>query len=320
MCRCWLKLAVAATGKARISMKSLEFGFLQEPLKGNFLGVSFEPVDDYTEKLSILKTITNIDGFYYPPEVARYTTDTTIENIKEKIEKSEKPALVYPLFSSHTLSIQHPVSSSNEPCSDAALIIYLMAYIFGTRLQPSEWKFDGRIPFKSNKEFAIHDSTCLHFLENVYRWWRNLKEQQRRKFVNILYVYTRAKSLQWDWDVFIHQYMVFDALYKLHVELQPYKTANNHKARFNILCGEYSVFDDQLITRIYNARNNLFHEAMWIGDSTIGFGSPDSDAYLLPQYLASLNSQIICGITGYKNQYTRTAWWSRQMLLFDRMT
>lgn len=301
-------------------MELREFGFLQKPLKGKFLGISFAPLDDHAERLEALKKDSNVDGFYYPPQIAKYTVDPFTNNIKEKIEQTNKPASVYFLPSSHTIRIESPVSTDEEPCADEALIVYLLAYVYGTRLQPSKWKFDGRVPVSPMNRIYISDDTCLHFLEYVYCWWRNLAESQRTKFVNILYVYTRANTLEWDWDAFLHQYMVFDALYNLHLEFNPRLKKLNitHKMRFEILCDAYSVFNEELVNRIYDARNNLFHEAMWV-QSTIGFGSPDGDAYQLPRYLAELNAQIICGITGYKNKYTRYPWWTWQTLEFDKM-
>jgi hypothetical protein len=117
----------------------------------------------------------------------------------------------------------------------------------------------------------------------------------------------------------LHQYLVFDALYNFHLEFKPYlnELKPSHKMRFNILCDAYSIFDEKLVGRIYKARNDLFHEAMWVG-ATIGFTS-EKDSHELPHYLATLNAKIICGITGYKNQYSRTPWWSWQRQDFDQI-
>jgi hypothetical protein len=295
-----------------------EFGFLIKPLEGELSGVLISPLLDHSSRLEALNKSSNRDGFYYPPQMASYKVDLLTNSLKDKIERSDRPASLYFLPSSHKISIQNPICKDGEKGTDEALIVFLLAYLYGTRLMPSKWKFDGRVPIKSVNNISISDTTTLHFLEHVYSWWKKLTESQRIKFVNILYVFSRASSLEWDWDAFLHQYMVFDALYNFHLEFQPSNKAKDHKSRFNILCHEYSVFNDDLINRIYNARNNLFHEAMWV-ESTIGFGSPDRDAYQLPRYLSSLNSQIICGITGYQNQYTRTAWWTMQMLGFDKM-
>lgn len=266
-----------------------EFGFLIKPLKGEFSGVSISPLIDHADILKAIQNSSNRDGFYYPPQIASYNVDLVTDELKEKIERSEKPASVFFLPSSHQISIQNPTCMDGEKGTYEALIVFLLAYIYGTRLMPSQWKFDGRVPIKPVNNIYITDSTTFHFLEHVYIWWKTLSENQRIKFVNILYVFNRARSLEWDWDAFLHQYMVFDALYNFHLEFKPNKKAKDHKGRFNILCNEYSVFNKDLVKQIYTTRNNLLHEAMWV-DSTIGFGSPNREAYQLPYHLARLNA------------------------------
>lgn len=295
-----------------------EFGFLQHPLKGNFAGISITPLPDHSENLDWLQKNSNKDGYFYPPQIATYSVDPFTNKTKEKIKQSEKPATVYNLPPSHQININNPVAKQSEQFTDEVLIIYLLAYLHGTRLQPSEWKFEGRVPIKSVHNIFISDDTCLHFLEHTYTWWRALTEHQRTKFVNLLYVYTRATSLEWNWDAFVHQYMVFDALYNFHLEFKPRIKASNHKERFSILCSEYTVFNEDYVEKIYDARNNLFHEAMWVGGSTIGYGSPDNNAHQLPHHLARLNARIICSITGYKNEYTSSIWWSMGTFLFNK--
>lgn len=303
-----------------MTLENNEFGFLINPLKGEFLGVTIEPLSDHSNRLASVQKASNKDGFYYPPQIATYNLDQVTNKRKEKIEQTDRPASLFFLPPSHQISIQNPICKDCEKGTDEALIIYLIAYIYGTRLQPSKWKFDGRVPIKSANNIYITDATSLHFMEHVYTWWKTLIESQRIKFVNILYVFNRARSLEWDWDAFLHQYMVFDALYNFHLEFKPYlkELKPTHKMRFNILCDAYSVFNKELVNRIYNARNNLFHEAMWV-ESTIGFGSPDRDAYQLPFHLARLNAQLICGITGYKNKYICQPWWVFGTFEFDKM-
>ena len=86
-------------------MELREFGFLQKPLKGKFLGISFAPLDEHAERLEALKKDSNVDGFYYPPQIAKYTVDPFTNNTKEKIEQTNRPASVYFLPSSHTIIV-----------------------------------------------------------------------------------------------------------------------------------------------------------------------------------------------------------------------
>lgn len=125
-----------------------------------------------------------------------------------------------------------------------------------------------------------------------------------------MYVLTRAKSLEWDWDAFAHQYMVFDALYKLHTKLTHSGANVPHQKRFEVLLSAYGVpTNDTLVERIYEARNELFHEAMWV-DSAFCYGSSDANAFYLPHHLGRLNSRLICGISGYRNEYAGSVWWT----------
>ena len=296
-----------------------EFGFLINPLQGEFLGITITPLHDHANRLEAIQKDSNRDGFYYPPQIATYNVDLKTNKRKNKVAHSERPASLFFLPSSHQITIQNPICKDGEKGTDEALIVFLLAYIHGTRLMPTQWKFDGRVPIKSVNNIYITGSTTFHFLEHVYTWWKALSENQRIKFVNILYVFNRARSLEWEWDAFLHQYIVFDALYDLHHEFNPPSQRPKLKERFNILCEEYSVFNEDLVNRIYSTRNDLFHEGMWV-DSTIGFGSPDKEAYQLPYHLARLNAQLICGITGYKNQYTRLPWWVMGTLEFDKLS
>lgn len=298
-------------------MIECDFGFLASPIKGDFLDVSITPRPNHSEILDALKEVSHRDGFYYPPKTALYEVDFLSKDLKDKIERSERPASMFFMPPSHHLSIQNPICASGDKGTDTTLLIFLLAYLYGTRLMPSNWKFDGRVPIESVNNIYITTATTFDFLEQVYTWWKNLSKSLRVKFVNILYVFNRARSLEWEWDSFIHQYMVFDALYNFHLELQPNMAAKGHKDRFRVLCNAYSVFNEDSVERIYTARNNLVHEAMWVG-STIGFGSADVDAYQLPFHLARLNTRIIAGISGYQNQYIRSPWWYMGTFSFDK--
>lgn len=296
-----------------------QFGFLKNPIKGSFSGVEIAPLPDHAERLEWFNEESNRDGFLYPPQVATYEFNLKTHKQERQIERSERPAPVFHLPESHDLIIDNPVGVVGSPFADDALIIHLLAFVYGTRLQVSDFRFEGRIPNESTHNIYITDETCLDFIEKVYGWWQGLGNEERKIFINILYVLTRAKSLEWDWDAFAHQYMVFDALYKLHTKLSPSKSIVSHRQRFNVLLSTYGAADnDALIKRICQARNQLFHEAMWV-NSTICHGTDDTDAFHLPHHLGRLNSRLICGISGYRNNYASSTWWTMGRFLFDKM-
>jgi len=82
----------------------------------------------------------NKDGFLYPPEIATWTCDPLTGKAVEKVQRSARPAAVYSLPSSHTLMLTAPLDASTSTSSDDVLIIYLLSYLYGTRLQPSSWR------------------------------------------------------------------------------------------------------------------------------------------------------------------------------------
>lgn len=293
-----------------------QFGFLKNPIRGSFSGVVLAPLPDHAERLEWFEEKSNRDGFFYPPQMATYELDLKTHEKNRKIERSERPASVFHLPESHDLVIGNPLGVAGSPFADDALIIHLLAFVYGTRLQVSGWRFEGRIPNKSTNNIYVTDDACLDFLEHVYGWWRALENEEKRIFINILYVLTRAKSLEWDWDAFAHQYMVFDALYKLHTKLYPSREKVTHRKRFDVLLSAYGVpANDVLVDRMHIARNQLFHEAMWV-DSAICYGSGDADAFYLPHHLGRLNSRLICGISGYRNEYAGSVWWAMGCFLF----
>ena len=111
----------------------MEFGFLQIPLEGSFSGVDITPLPDHKDRLAWLNQHSNKDGFFYPPQVCTYETDLVTHKPRKKVEKTNRPASVYHLPASHQLLIDAPISPLGNSFADDALIIYLLAFVYGTR-------------------------------------------------------------------------------------------------------------------------------------------------------------------------------------------
>jgi hypothetical protein len=301
-----------------------EFGFLVEPISGNFAGGKIAPLDDHAERTRWLEESSNRDGFFYPPEEVLYEFDAVTLERKDKIARSGRPALLYPLPASHRLCLTSPLDATKGVASDDALIIHLLAYLYGRRLQFADWKFDGRVPVRALGGIYVRPETSLDFLGHTYEWWKSNTRDIRKRLIHILYVFTRARSLEWEWDAFIHQYIVFDGLYRLHRILDPATTKKDvpHKERIEFMLKAYGIPsppNSNLVQRLCEVRNDLFHEAAWDGE-TICFGNVDSDAFSLPHHLARLNSRLICGIVNYKNEYSMSGWWAMGSFSFSRAT
>jgi hypothetical protein len=294
-----------------------EFGFLPHPISAEFDGCRITPLATHSETLTELEKFSNIDGYLYPPTICKYELDLATLEPRRKIDRTERPASVFDLPSSHTIEI----NKSDPNANDEALLINLLAFAYGTRLQFKEWRIDGRVPLKSTSPYNIADSTAIHFVGHAYEWWRRQNSDIQINLINVLYVLARARTLEWDWDAFIHQYLIFDSIYKLHTKLHPksqYAKNPKHKDRFKFLTDNYGIATNQeIVNKIHEARNDLFHEAMWVG-STIGFGSQNNDARQYPYHLNRLNSKLLCHILCYGNEYSRLGWWFMGASVFDK--
>ena len=304
------------------------FGLLPEPFSMSVAAIRIEPLPDYGERSAWYKANSNADGFFYPPQMALYTRKSDSAKAR-KLPRTTRPAGVYKLPASHAMEISAPIEQ-NQPYSDANFLIQILGFIFGTRLQCEEWRLDGRVPTKSVLNVFIENATRAHFVEHMYLWWRTLTPDLRTRVVNLFYAFNRASAAEMDWDAFHQQYMVFDGLFCFHTCLKlalervstPVLKRDSkklpHEKRFDIMCSAYGIqTNKRIVTLIYIARNNLFHEAMWAG-GMVGYGTTEPGASQYSRNLARLNARLLCAIAGYKNAYTASVWWAMGGFLFDR--
>lgn len=290
-----------------------EFGTLLVPFRASFGGVSIEPLEKHAQIAGNILAVTNKDGYFYPPTAETWDANPKTGKLKKRIPNTSRPASIYHLPASHVIKIDTS-ESTDFRFEDAGLFVHLLAFIFETRLQFSEWRFDGRVQFKAHHNMAFSEGVPEHFLECVYLKWQKWSEENRKRFVNILYVHTRSKSLEWEWDAFMWQYTTFDALYKLYSGLTG-KTAESHPKRFNLLCDAFGIrYEKDLINEICNARRLLVHEAMWV-EATIGHAS---NGGRLQSCLERFNERLICAIGGYENEFVRFIWSTMGPKIFDK--
>jgi hypothetical protein len=284
------------------------FGFLDYPHTLEFNGGRIEPVPDYNDGFEYIMKFGNRDGYIYPPMIKSVELDpSTMEPLCD-IPNSEKPAPLFSLPASHSLTIESPPAMDNLRYGDAGLLVHLIAFFFGTRLQFSDWRFDGKIPTKRMNSFLHASDVPSSFVSHVYQQWKNLSDELKTRYVNILYMHGKVKSCEWEWDAFIYQYMVFDAIYKFYV-LSGNQEIHGHKNRLKGLCKHFEVpYDNNQIDLIYELRNEFFHEALWEG-ATPGLSLKPSTSFYTVKWLDRLNSRLIVAITGYRNDYTRSGWW-----------
>ena len=291
-----------------------KFGFLVIQEEIAFAGGMVSPVSNLAELVLEIKRMTNPDGYLYPPiqqtwrEKLAFTPEGIQRSEKELVEGSRREALLFTLPTSHIISVYAPFPNEDFRDSDGAFLLYVLAYLYGTRLQFEGWFFDMRIPItRKTIDFVLSPQTTSAFLSSAYSTWKGWAASTRFQFTNVLYMNSRSPSYEWPWERFAIDYMVFDGLYKAAKELGRVETCT-HRQRLDDMCVKFGVprnlpeFD-----RIYRLRNELFHETLWAG------GQPgkhaEEAAFYSALYLRRMNLRLIASMLGYKTEYIGTPWW-----------
>lgn len=298
------------------------FGFLNHPDIIEFDGGKIIPTDSFRQGLEFINKFINQDGNFYPGLTRQYT-QTLESDQKEFVPNSERPALVFQLPASHSIYIERPLNERNVRYEDAGLLIHLIGFLFETRLQFSDWRFDGKVPIKCKKYFSFSADVPSIFLSHVYQKWKTLDSKLRILYINILFMHGKAKSCDWQWDEFLYRYMVFDAIYNFATEgkkavkiMQNGKSISvTHKLRFKYLCDNFGIHYDneEQFEEIYDLRNDLFHEGLWDGWMP-GLSLHNSNyPYRILKKLERHNSRLIVAISDYK----QSSFWCFGLEPFD---
>lgn len=280
-----------------------EFGFLREPVTLEFDGGRIYPLANYDEiKKRVLEEI-NEDGYLYPP------TGVTLRKTEgdsewREVGGSQRPLKLYVIPSTHRIEINDPIDRDVR-LNDMGFIMFALAYLYGCRLQFHDWTIDGRIPIKRDTHgVGLNKTIAERFISVAHNTWKKSEKEKRNRLTNILYMHSKAPAYEWDWESFVVEYMVLDAIWKNTPT--PRKTIL-HSQRINELCEKFGLAkDEQLAAQIVNRRNDLFHEALWDGQQP-GY-SEEQEGYSDLQCLRGLNQRLIPALLGWKGKYISTPW------------
>ncbi len=233
----------------------IRFGYLPQQWMIDFQYGKISPFPDFDTIAKEVQKRLHKDGHFYPP----------IAN--PPIPKIRRPAHLYRLPASHELCISLPSPEANIREGSAGFIIHLLAFLFRTRLQFADWFLDGRIPVDVTGTSAlVHNALQAgNILSRAYSVWLTWAATQQRRFTNILYMYSRISTYEWDWEQFMLEYMILDACWKMAENLCRFKRVP-HAERVSVLCKELSIEPKQLgidVKAMTDLRNDLFHEVMW---------------------------------------------------------
>ncbi len=285
-----------------------KFGFLNIEESFEFEGGKVDVSGEFEEGREWVYERENLDGFIYPPQVKKVKLDPVTLVEIEDIPKTTRPALMYKLPNSHSISLE------SELENDASFIVNLLGYLYGTRLQFSDLWFDGRVPIKPTHNISVRKPVAEEFLSKSYSIYKLWNAENRKWFTNALIMHSRAPSYEWDWERFSMEYMVFDGLYRLISEIYGVH-AKSHKDRFRLVFDQFGIsFNDDLVEQIYGLRNGLFHQALWDGrQPCTGRGG-----FHFQCHLSRINNRVIPALLGFNNEYVHSPWWSIGCGRFDR--
>lgn len=294
------------------------FGFLPCDWRFDFDGGSISPIPEIYKVRKQVERYRNEDGFMYPPATYRVELEFRTDKILRKIPKTRRPAHLHPVPPSHKLCLDHPSTVEELRNGPGALIIHLLAYLFGIRLQFHDWWFDSRVPIELGQSHHSYPSKNVaeHFLSHCYNVWQSWPREHQRRITTLLAMHSRVPGYEWDWERFTIEYMVFDGLWKL-ARIRGVVPDCPHRERINLSCQTFSMaLDKNLAYRISSLRNDLFHETLW--DKSLPCTAVSEGAFLQVNNLRHLNQRIIPALLGYQNSYVRSPWWSLSSFVFDK--
>ncbi len=289
-------------------MLQTRFGLLLTPIRLAAPGLEIAPLPDFESVAARFKSDTNKDGYFYPSSIETVTLpDWPDETRREPVPGTKRPAHLFFLPDSHQLTIVDPLSA--DPIrDDAAFIVHLLGYLYGTRLQVSGWQFDGRIPvLQSTHHVWVGRRSFERFVPRAYQEWRANSPERRLKLNNILYMHTKAPSYEWPWERFLIEYLVTDAIYDYAIAAL-IATPVRHEERIRELCGRLGIWcpANAPVAEIVAIRNSLFHQALWEGERP-GY-KITADTYYKVFELRALNQRLIAALLGGLTTYTTREW------------
>lgn len=296
-----------------------KIGYL--PYKGplQFSHGGIYPLDSFDNASEYVQKKANEDGFYYPPIVQTYRQsheiiDGNLETFEHVVPNTKRPAHLFRMPASHEIQIIKPADLNAPRKGDGLFITYLVAFIFGVRLQFHDWWFDGRVPINCQQDFHMSPSATENFIDKAYGIWRNCSDPEKNLLTNLLYMQTKVKSYEWHWERFIVSYMVLDGCYKFFHETHGI-SSKTHKNRIKTVLEYFDMkLDMEWIGRIVCLRNDLFHETLWEGGQPGNNGSTYS--YSAAVHLSKLNSRLIVAILGHRGKYIKSPWWQHGTFMF----
>jgi len=224
---------------------------------------------------------------------------------------------------SHTLTISG-CTEDDPKRGAAAFLVHFIAFIYGTRLQFSDWWVDGKVPFKNRQgtDVGVMDSDVKEIVKAACLKWSSLpSNEMRAAFTNALFFHGKMLSTDWEWEKFLIEYIVFDALW-FATGLKSRFGDVKHKERLRRAASEYRLcVIEERFKELVDLRNDLFHQCIWAERMPGEAGKSMSVAYA-PWHLRRFNSVLILSFVTETEALESYNWTSLggPLIFFDRNT
>jgi hypothetical protein len=293
-----------------------KFGFIPEHLDLLWSEGQIRTIVEPHEALRWVEQYANTDGYLYPPLMYwRRQDPKNPEGESEKIEGTERPALLHRLPATHELRLTR---APDEPGAlrlrEAGFVVHFLGFLHGRRCQFWDWWVDGRLLTSHHNDYILFQpevtSICL---ERALGRWATWPPADQNVLINALFLHNRAPMYEWDWERFQAEYQVLDALYAVANRRYGVK-ASGHAKRIAALCDFFDLHRNvPLIEEMVRLRNDLTHEALW--GKQMPTSAPQG-TFQMPYWLHRLNQRLGLAVLGIDNDYVHTKWQSGGQFVF----
>ncbi len=247
-------------------------------------------------------------GIILPPIEAAYASGPSGE---EEVPGTRRTASLYTLPVTHrvTLTGKPPTSEETSRYGLLGFVVLFFGFLLGLRTQFAGWRVAGASPSRSHVSFVASPREAARCIELARPAWDALGAAERTILLNVLSEHHRAHGLDWDWDRFLHRYMLVDACYRIH--RGPGRSTVPQREQWALLAERCGIpREDDHVRRLVDLRNELFHEALWSG-YPLGHGAP-ADA--IPPDLAcgAFLERVVLGLLQVPAGVIGTPWWDRR--------
>jgi hypothetical protein len=290
------------------------FGFL--PI-GDTVAFSFGEIAPVPEFENVVREVSkdlHRDGYVYPPITSQYTLNHH-NNRWEKIEKTERPAHLHRLPSTHIINIDRSFPDEKTArYEESGFLIHFLGFLYGFRCQFYDWWMEGRVNFEQNIDHSRPKvKQVKECLETALKVWLSWPERQRLVTINILFLHTRTQVYENEWEKFQAEYQIIDAIFSVAKATGQVNDPGQHKKRLSALCEKFDVpIDEEKFRFIVGLRNDLLHEALW--DGRMPGEGRSSLSYMSSYWLHSLSKRLILALLGMRGQYVNSPWWRKWKL------